>query len=119
MDIIIVLEKLGYLDEEQSPSSDLSTYQTMVATWRHTVKVPPTEADMLVAWEAYEAELAAAQRIKDRETTVHELLPEKVYMPAMLEQAKADRAAGKILEPDLDEVVNIYSQILTDNPEPI
>ena len=66
MDIALVLEALGYLDEEQSPSPDLSSYQTMVATWRHTVKVPPTEADMLVAWEAYEAELAATQYMRDR-----------------------------------------------------
>jgi len=119
MDIILVLDRLGYLaGEEQSPSPDLSTYQTMFDTWRHTTLSPPTEADMLAEWDVFLAEQAATQYIKDREDAMAELLPESVHMPAMLEQAKADRDGGKTLEPALEEAVNIYSQILLDNPEP-
>ena len=119
MDIIIVLDRLGFLaGEEQSPSPDMSTYQTMFDTWRHTTQSPPTEVDMLAEWDVYLAEQAANQYIKDREAAMNELLPETIYMPAMLKQAKADRDRGKVLEPSLEEVVNIYSQILTDNPEP-
>jgi len=71
------------------------------------------------AWTAeYEAHIAATQYITDRENAMHELLPESMYMPAMLEQARADRAGGKTLEHGLEEAVNIYDQILTDNPEP-
>jgi len=119
MDIIIVLDRLGYLaGEEQSPSPDLSTFQTMFDTWRHTTQSPPKEADMLAEWDVYLAEQAATQHIKDREDAMHELLPESMYMPAMLEQARADREGGKTLETGLEEAVNIYDQILTDNPEP-
>jgi len=117
MDIIIVLERLGYLvGEEQSPSPDLSTYQTMVDTWRHTTQSPPTEADMLAEWDVY---LAATKYITDREDAMHELLPESVYMPAMLEQAMADRDVDrKTLEPSLEAAVNIYSHIIEDYPGP-
>jgi len=119
MDIIIVLDGLGYLaGEEQSPSPDLSTYQTMFNTWRHTTQSVPTEAEMLAEWDVYLAEQASTQYIKDREAAMQEQLPESMYMPAMLEQAKADRDGGKTLESGLEEAVNIYDQILTDNPEP-
>lgn len=78
----------------------------------------PTQADQ-DAWTAeYEAHIAATQHMQDRETAMHEQLPESVYLPAFLEQARADRAGGKSLEPGLEEAVNIYDQILTDNPEP-
>ena len=79
----------------------------------------PTQADQDTWMAEYEAHIAATQYIKDREAAMHELLPETMHMPAMLEQAKADRNGGKTLEPGLEEAVNIYDQILTDNPEPI
>jgi len=47
------------------------------------------------------------------------VLFEKACLPAILEQAKADRDNGKVLCPEMDEIVNIYSQILTDYPEPV
>ena len=119
MDIVIVLDRLGYLaGEEQSPSHDKSTYQTMVESWRHTTQSPPTEAEMLAEWDVYLAEQAAIQYIKDREAAMRELLPESMILLAMLEQALADREGGKDLERGLEEAVNIYDQILTDNPEP-
>jgi len=78
----------------------------------------PTQADQ-DAWTAeYDAYIVATQHIRDREAAMSELLPQTVYMPTMLEQAKADRAGGKVLEPGMEAAVNIYSQILTDNPEP-
>lgn len=46
------------------------------------------------------------------------LLFEGLCLPAILEQMKADRAAGKVLTPKMEAAVNIYSQILTDNPAP-
>jgi len=46
------------------------------------------------------------------------LLFERVCIPAMLEQAEADRAAGKVLVPKMEAAVNIYSHILDDNPAP-
>jgi len=119
MDIIIVLDRMGYLaGQEYDPSPDLSTYQAMVDGWRHTTKSPPTEAHMLAQWDAYLAEQAAIQYIKDREAAMRDLLPETLYLPAILEQAKADREAGKTLCVELEEAVNIYLQILIENPEP-
>lgn len=38
---------------------------------------------------------------------------------AIIKQHKADRDNGKVLCPAMDEVVNIYSKILTDHPEPV
>ena len=120
MDIITVLNRLGYLaGEQQSPSPDLSTYQTMVATWRHTTKLPPTEAEMLTEWDVFLAEQAATQYIKDREAAMKAQLPEMMIMPAILEQFKADRDSGpKTLQPGLEQVVNIYNQIMVDHPDP-
>jgi len=46
------------------------------------------------------------------------LLFKRICLPAMLEQAQADRAAGKVLVPKMEAAVNIYSQILDDNPAP-
>jgi len=37
---------------------------------------------------------------------------------AIIKQHKADRDNGKVLCPAMDDVVNIYSQILIDNPAP-
>lgn len=119
MDITIVLHRLGYYDGEvQSPSPDKSTYETMFSTWRHTRKVPPFESRMLEDWDIYLAEQASTQYLKDRETAMAELLPETMYMPAMLEQAKVDREEGKTLCVELEEAVNIYTQIMDDNPRP-
>lgn len=78
----------------------------------------PTQADQ-DAWTAeYDAYIAATQYIRDREAAMNELLPQTVSITAMLEQAKADREGGKTLEPGLEEAVNIYAQIVSDNPEP-
>jgi len=119
MDIIIVLDRLGYLaGEEQSPSPDLSTYQTMFDTWRHTTKLPPTEAEVLAEWDVYQSEQASTQHLRDRASAIQELLPWPMYISAMLEQGKADRDGGKTLCPALEAAVNIYEQIVTDNPEP-
>ena len=38
---------------------------------------------------------------------------------AIIKQHKADRDNGKVLCPEMDEIVNIYSKILTDHPEPV
>jgi len=46
------------------------------------------------------------------------VLYEEASLPAILAQHKADRDDGKVLCPKMDEVVNIYSQILIDYPEP-
>ena len=43
----------------------------------------------------------------------------KSSVVALLEQSKIDRDKGKVLCHKMDEVVNIYSQILTDYPEPV
>jgi len=50
---------------------------------------------------------------------IKKVLFEKVCLPAILEQAKADRDGGKTLCPKMDEVVDIYSQILIDYPAPV
>ena len=47
------------------------------------------------------------------------LLFERICLPAILDQAKADRDNGKVLCPAMDKAVSIYSQILTDCPEPV
>jgi len=47
------------------------------------------------------------------------VLFEKVCLPAILEQNKKDRDVGKTLCPKMDEVVNRYSQILINYPEPV
>lgn len=78
----------------------------------------PTEEDQDAWILEYEDHIAATQYIKDREAAMHLLLPESVYIPAMLGQAKADRDGGKTLMPDLEDAVNIYDRILRDNPEP-
>ena len=44
------------------------------------------------------------------------LLFERVCLPAILDQAKADRDAGKVLTPKMEVAVNIYSQILANYP---
>lgn len=67
----------------------------------------------------YEAHIAKTQYIMDREAAMQELLPDTMCFPAILEQAKIDRGEGKILGPEMDEVVNIYTQILEDHPQPI
>ena len=51
-------------------------------------------------------------------TQIEKILFKRICIPAMLEQAKADRADGKVLSPKMEAAVNIYSQILTDNPAP-
>jgi len=38
---------------------------------------------------------------------------------AIIKQHKADRDNGKVLCPEMDKIVNIYSKILTDHPEPV
>lgn len=38
---------------------------------------------------------------------------------AIIKQHKADRDNGKVLCPEMDEVVNRYSKILTDYPGPV
>lgn len=78
----------------------------------------PTQADR-DAWAVeYEADIAATQYMENRKAAMQELLPESMYLPAILEQAKADRDAGKTLCVELEEAVNIYMQILVENPEP-
>jgi len=47
------------------------------------------------------------------------LLLEEVCLEALLQQAKKDRDDGKTLCPKMDNVVNIYSKILTDHPAPV
>jgi len=119
MDLRIVLDRLGHYDGlAADPCTDFSSYNAMVSSWRNTTKSPPTEAEVLAEWDVYLAEQSSTQHIRDRENAMHELLPESMYMPAMLEQARADREGGKTLEPSLDEAVNIYDQIMVDNPEP-
>jgi len=79
----------------------------------------PTQADQDLWTVEYDAYIAATQHLRDREAAMSELLPQTVSISAMLAQAKVDRdVGGKTLEPSLEEAVNIYSQILTDNPEP-
>lgn len=63
MDIAQVLYHLGFNDNNgEQPASDLSTYNSMVATWRHPTKQPPTEADMLAAWVIIELGKAIANK---------------------------------------------------------
>lgn len=50
MDIIRILEYLNFNDLGEQPAPDCSTYNTMVATWRHPNKQPPTEQQMADAW---------------------------------------------------------------------
>jgi len=38
---------------------------------------------------------------------------------AIIKQHKADRDNGKVLCPKMDKIVNIYSQVLKDHPEPV
>jgi len=79
----------------------------------------PTWAELQRAYAEYEAYLAETQYVRDREAAMQKLLPETMYLPAILEQAKADRDDnGKTLCPELEEAVNIYSQIMVDNPAP-
>lgn len=122
MDIVIVLDRLGYLvGEEQSPSPNLSTYQTMAATWRHTTLSLPTEARMLTEWDVYLTEQAATQYLEDRKTAMQKRLSEVLFKNSLipiLEQCRIDRDAGKTLCPEMNEVINIYSKILTDYPAP-
>lgn len=77
----------------------------------------PTQEDQDAWTLEYEAHIAATQYITDRKVAMHDLLPESMCTPAMLEQARADREGGKTLEPGLEATVNIYAQILTDNQE--
>lgn len=49
---------------------------------------------------------------------IKKLLFDKVCPPAILEQIQTDRAEGKTLCPKMNNVINIYSQILIDNPAP-
>jgi len=43
----------------------------------------------------------------------------KSGVAALLEQSRIDRDNGKVLCPKMDEVVNIYSQILIDYQGPV
>lgn len=43
----------------------------------------------------------------------------KSAVAALLEQARIDRDGGKILCPKMDNMVNVYSKILTDYPAPV
>lgn len=66
-----------------------------------------------------ETEALANGYLKNREQAMKEQLPEMLYMPAILEQFKMDRESGpKTLQPALEEAVNIYDQIMIDNPDP-
>lgn len=38
---------------------------------------------------------------------------------AIIKQHKADRDNGKVLCPEMDKIVNIYSKILKDHKEPV
>jgi len=37
---------------------------------------------------------------------------------ALIKQHRADRDNGKVLCPSMDKIVNIYSKVLKDHPEP-
>ncbi len=111
MDLRIVLNRLGFVED---PCSDFSSYEAMMTFWFDDTVPIPTEAVVIAEWDAYLAEQAAIQHLKDREEALREQLPDTVYLPAMLEQAKADRAAGKTLCAELEDAVNIYTQILID-----
>lgn len=78
----------------------------------------PTLEQLRVAGDEYDAYMAATQHLRDREAAMDKLLPQKMYMAATLEQVMVDRNQGKVLEPGLEEVVNIYSQIMDDFPTP-
>jgi len=78
----------------------------------------PTWADIQAEISRLEEEVLANEYLRNREAATQGLLPEKMYLPAILEQAKADRDGGKPLCPEMENAVNIYSQILIDNPEP-
>jgi len=116
MDLILVLSRLGYLEgEEQSPSPDLSTYQTMVDTWRHSSLPAPTEAVMLADWEVYLVETATTENEQGRLSAIYELFPQIMPTLVVLEQAKADRDVdGKTLTSNMEEAVNVYSRIIGD-----
>jgi len=84
-----------------------------------TPDITPTWAEVEAEIARLEAEADANRWIEEREAAMKEQLPEMIYMPAILEQFKADRDSGpKTLQPGLDEVINIYSQIMIDNPDP-
>ena len=77
------------------------------------------EKDVLTEIARLEAEAVANEYLKNREKAMKEKLPEMVYMPAILEQFKMDRESGpKTLQPALEQAVNIYDQIMVDNPDP-
>jgi hypothetical protein len=80
MDIPLGLEKLGYLDEEQSPSPEMSTYQAMLDGWRHSTKEAPTEADLQMASDESLVEYNARNEIARLENLITPRLMRDIWL---------------------------------------
>jgi len=115
MDLPIILSRLGVLDGDMLPASDLSDYAAMVASWRNPAVAIPT----LAVCEAEQAVYAAeVQAVAYKAARLPGYPPKGDQLDVLWKQLNQDRLDGKALIQEADDMLGGILANKAANPKP-
>ena len=75
----------------------------------------PSDADILLWTQEYDAYIASTKYKRDRAVQYRSRMPLPLQLEAIIEQMQADKDAGKIMVPAMENVLSIDSAIKENN----